>query len=67
MKPGETVTLSSLLEGFENCTSVRFQWECSRGGAFEPVPGATDSSYSFEASSESLSWSWRLLVSFEEN
>lgn len=64
MTPGETIYLTSALEGFEDCEVVLFQWECDQGNGFEPVPGANSDHYEFPASVESLSWSWQLNVSF---
>ena len=64
MKTGETVELTSVLEGFEGCEEILYQWECDKGNGFEPVPGATGASYSFEANSESLDWDWQLTVYF---
>ncbi len=62
MKPGETVTLSSQLEGFEDCTEILYQWEVDKGNGFEEVAGATSPEYSFAASRETLNWAWRLNV-----
>ena len=62
MELGEEVRLTSRLEGFEDCTSIKYQWECDKGNGFEAVEGADGDSYSFEASVETLSWSWRLTV-----
>ena len=62
MEVGEIVTLSSKLTGFEDCTDIRYQWQRSHGGAWEDIPGATGSSYSFAASIESLEYDYSLLV-----
>ena len=62
MKPGETVNLTSVLEGFEDCEEIQYQWMCDMGGGFKPVSGANSDSYSFAASQESLSWGWKLTV-----
>ena len=61
MTLGEPVYLTSELEGFDGLETV-FQWECDKGEGFEPVEGADEDNYSFEASKESLSWMWRLTV-----
>lgn len=61
MEPGETVTLTSILEygdGYE----IRYQWECDRGSGFEAVEGANDDHYTFEANQETLAYTWRLVV-----
>ena len=64
MKSGETVELTSKLEGFEDCETVLYQWECDKGEGFEAVPGATEETYSFRANARSLGWDWRLRVSY---
>ena len=61
MAPGETVTLTSKLEGFEGYETL-LQWECDKGNGFEDIEGANGDSYSFEASIETLSYDWRLTV-----
>ena len=61
MMPGETVTLTSKLEGFEGYETL-LQWECDKGNGYENVEGANGDSYSFEASVETLSYGWRLTV-----
>ena len=40
MTRGETVELTSLLEGFEDCSEILYQWECDNGSGFDP--DATD-------------------------
>jgi len=62
MKEGAMVTLTSTLEGFEDCEEIRYQWQRDRGNGFEDMPGAISSTYSFPATKESLSWGWRLIV-----
>ena len=64
MNRGETVELTSLLEGFEDCSEILYQWECDNGSGFVAVPGANSASYSFKASAMTLSWGWRLTVSY---
>ena len=61
MTPGETVTLTCKLEGFEGYETL-LQWECDKGNGFEDIEGANGDSYSFEASIETLSYDWRLTV-----
>ncbi len=65
MEEGEEITLSSVLEGFENVQNLTYQWECDKGNGFEPVEGANGESYSYPATAESFSWSWRLHLSFD--
>jgi len=64
MNRGETVELTSLLEGFEDCSEILYQWECDNGSGFVAVPGANSATYSFKASAMTLSWGWRLTVSY---
>ena len=64
MTRGETVELTSLLEGFEDCSEILYQWECDNGSGFVAVPGANSATYSFKASAMTLSWGWRLTVSY---
>jgi len=66
MEIGETVHLTSRLEGFENCTDITYQWEYNDGNGFVPMEGATEDSYSFAADIQSLSRAWRLTVYFNE-
>lgn len=61
MQPGETIVLTSYVEGADDY-DVEYQWECDKGAGFEEVEGADADSYSYEASKETLSWSWRLAV-----
>jgi len=61
MQPGETVTLTSKLEGFEHYETM-LQWQWDRGSGFEDIPGANADFYAFESSIETLSYDWRLIV-----
>lgn len=61
MTPGETVYLTSKLEGFEGY-EIRYQWQCDKGNGFEDVPDADGDTYSFSASVETLGYDWRLAV-----
>ena len=63
MEVGETVLLTSRIEGFEGY-EIRYQWECDKhdGAGFRDVDGANESEYGFSASADSLSWDWRLSV-----
>ena len=64
MNPGDIVVLTSKLEGLDDYT-VYYQWQVNKGNGWENVPGATGDSYSFVASVETLSYGWRLIVTFE--
>jgi hypothetical protein len=48
LEPGETITLTSLVENAEGY-NVAYQWECNKGSGFTAVPGATADTYTFEA------------------
>ena len=62
MNIGDTVTLTSKLEGFEDCSVIVYEWECDKGDGFKPIEGATGDSYSFGATVETMSWAYRLSV-----
>lgn len=62
VEPGETITLTSRLEGFENCEIIVYQWQYDRGNGFEDIPGADADTYAFAADVETLSYDWRLVV-----
>ena len=64
MTVNDPVTLTSKLSGFTQDDEIYYQWQCDKGNGFEDVAGATSSSYVFPATKETLSWSWRLKVSF---
>ena len=65
MTEGTPIVLTSRLEGFEGC-EVHYQWMCDKhdGHGFQPVPNATGDTYTFGANVESLSWNWKLEVSY---
>ena len=62
--PGEQITLSSQIEGFEDVSGMAYQWMADKGAGFEPVSGANGASYTFTADEENMSWNWRLMVYF---
>ena len=64
MDLGEEIKLTSVIEGMPEDVVLTYQWECDKGDGFEPVEGGNNDSYSYKASVESLSWSWRLVVSY---
>ena len=57
------VNLTSRIEGFDGY-EIRYQGECDKhdGAGFQDVAGANGSTYSVEATSETLKWEWRLSV-----
>ena len=61
MTEGDYVLLSSKIEGFDGLDII-YQWECDQGNGFQPVENANNDTYAFRASTESLSWDWRLTV-----
>lgn len=65
MRVGQIVHLTSQLIGFDGY-ELSYQWECDKndGNGFQPVLGATSNHYEFEATKETLSWSWRLAVNY---
>ena len=65
MEIGEDIVLTSLLEGFEDCEAIRYQWECDKGEGFEAVEGAESDSYTYAATEESMGWSFRLVVFYK--
>ena len=62
--PGEQITLSSQIEGFEDVSGMAYQWMADKGDGFEPVAGANENSYTFTADEENMGWNWRLMVYF---
>ncbi len=64
MDLGEEIKLTSVLEGMPEDITINYQWECDKGEGFEPVEDGTSDSYSYEATVESLAWSWRLVVTY---
>ena len=65
MTPGETVYLTSKIEGFE-AFETKLQWAVDKGNGFEEIPGANADSYSFEASVETLAYDWMLTVYYRK-
>ena len=61
---GETIEMTSLLEGFLDTDNIAYQWECDKGNGFEPVEGANEATYSYQADVDNLTWDWRLRVYF---
>ena len=62
--PGETLRLSSKLEGFEGC-EIYYQWTADKGSGFEAIEGANGPEYTFTATEENLSWAWKLQVYYK--
>ena len=62
MTEGETVYLTSKLEGFEDAEEILYVWKVNKGNGFEEIPGANEATYTFAATEETLTWSWHLTV-----
>lgn len=58
---GETITLTSVLTGFDGL-SYAMQWQCNDGSGWRDVEGATGDSYSFIADDNNINFQWRLEV-----
>ena len=61
-RPGDTICLTSEVEGFDSCSGIAYQWMCDKGNGYEPVNGANGAEYSFTADEENMGWGWRLMV-----
>jgi len=62
VRPGESLALSSILEGFEDCEEIIYQWTVNKGDGFEEIEGANKEIYYFTADEENIDWGWKLLV-----
>ena len=61
IRKGETIYLTGVVKGADGL-DLHYQWECNRGDGFEKVENGNESVYSFTADAQSLSWTWRLIV-----
>ncbi len=61
MTEGETVTITSKLEGMDGYI-LTFQWQVDMGNGFQDIPGANNATYSYSASIETLNYGYRLVV-----
>ena len=61
---GETVTLYSYVENNDNWT-LRYQWESGYNNNFSAILGANDPTYTFYATKDSLSKSYRLIIYYK--
>ena len=64
-RPGDQVVLSSILEGFDDCEEIIYQWMANKGEGFEAIEGANQDTYCFTADEENLKWGWKLNVNFK--
>ena len=58
---GDPITLTSELHGFDGY-EIMYQWQCDRGAGFQDIPGANGATYTFEATEDTLQYSWMLEV-----
>lgn len=63
--PGSLVTLTSELYGVPAGASVAYQWQSDASGAFEDVPGADGSTYSYVVDEEYPNSNWRVQITVE--
>lgn len=63
VKDGDAINLFSKLTGFDG-VEVKYQWQVNKGNGFEDIPGANSDTYTYSASKESLSWTWRLMINY---
>jgi hypothetical protein len=62
VEPGETITMTSDLIGFDG-TQVLIQWQQDTGNGWKDISGAHGLTYSYKASEETLGSKWRVAVS----
>lgn len=64
---GEIINLTSELVGFDDL-NYTLQWQCDKGdgAGWADIPNATNRSFTFIASKETIKYSWRLLVNIIE-
>ena len=63
--PGANLALTSVLEGFEDCEEILYQWMVNKGDGFEEIEGANKDTYYFTATEENLEWGWKLIVYYK--
>lgn len=64
MQKDEVVTLYSKVENTEGWI-IKYQWECGTNDIFIAIPEATEPTYSFIATKESLALDYRLIIYFK--
>ena len=62
---GEPIHLTSMIQGFEDCIVIEYQWQYDRGIGWEDVPDATEPTYTYTADAVTLKYNWRLKVHWE--
>ena len=66
MEEGETVYLTSVVEGMDGI-DFTYNWQWNRGNGWEDIPGANSDTYEFSADSDTLSYSWRLRIHYDDD
>lgn len=59
---GSTITLTSQVTGVPDGTMLVYQWQNDASGAYENVPGATSSTYTYVVDEETNNCDWRVQV-----
>lgn len=59
---GESVQIYSRLVGFEEATSITYQWQINSGSGWQDISGATNDTYTVIVNSQSLKAEYRLMV-----
>ena len=62
---GEAIHLTSMIQGFDDCIVIEYQWQYDRGNGWEDVPDATEPTYTYTADAVTLKYNWRLKVHWE--
>jgi hypothetical protein len=62
---GERIYLTSELIGFDGL-NVLYQWQADRGNGWENVENANGPTYSFIATKQTIKYTWRLVVGYDD-
>lgn len=60
---GETLRLTAVLEGFEDCSQVIVVWEADKGAGWEEV--GQGSEFAYTADADSIRWRFRVRVEYQ--
>ena len=65
---GDLITLRSELIGFEDVSNITYQWQADKGNGagWEDMNGGNEADYTFVANRDSIQWSWRLIVNYDD-
>ena len=61
MSEGDRITVSATLVGYDDCT-VALQWQYNDGEGWKDAQDGSGLSYSFEATSQTVNYDWRIAV-----